>query len=213
MARASQLDCLPHPNTCLPHPNTCMACVLFLAAVSAQDRRTVSCEIDTLREEFGVVALNNFDQDERHCCGALRRFLKVAQSLSQPWKLEVCKLSGYHALLRIVEHLKPEPICTEYGKPWQGSRRFAAEIGVSCEETCAAHGELCLSASVASINRTGQLHEHECDIDRTLSVDSSLRMIKVSWPSRPTFLSLSLSQRPRFSIWHCLLRKEHSPAC
>ena len=74
-----------------------MVCALAcLLAVSAQERQTVSCEIETLQEEFGVVALGNLVEDEKHCCGALRRFLKVAQSLSQPWKLEVCNQSGYH---------------------------------------------------------------------------------------------------------------------
>ena len=90
-----------------------------------------ACDIDTLRDEFGVIRVTmkstkvcfslrpclisssllphslsslalilsrsrSFSlPGEQHavCCGSLRRFLKVAQSGTQPWKLEVKTLS------------------------------------------------------------------------------------------------------------------------
>ena len=62
--------------------------VLMLAAILADPQEQSSaCDIDTLREEFGTVTLDLAEDHE--CCGALRRFLKVAQSGSQPWKLVV----------------------------------------------------------------------------------------------------------------------------
>jgi hypothetical protein len=75
------------------------ACILLQAAVVADPlEQGFVCEIDTLREEFGTVTLELIEH-HRPCCGALRRFLKVAQSGSQPWKLEV-DTNGFARSLR-----------------------------------------------------------------------------------------------------------------
>ena len=57
----------------------------------------------------------------------------------------------------------------------KGTRIFPAKKGVSCEEICAAQGEV--SQIPAS---TGNAEDGcECDIDRKLSVAETLRLIQV----------------------------------
>ena len=51
-----------------------------------------ACEIETLLDEFGVIAVHMSVETHAVCCGSVRRFLKVAQSQTQPWKLEVSLL-------------------------------------------------------------------------------------------------------------------------
>eukprot|EP00277_Geminigera_cryophila_P039975 CAMPEP_0173111728 /NCGR_PEP_ID=MMETSP1102-20130122/45408_1 /TAXON_ID=49646 /ORGANISM="Geminigera sp., Strain Caron Lab Isolate" /LENGTH=76 /DNA_ID=CAMNT_0014012289 /DNA_START=34 /DNA_END=261 /DNA_ORIENTATION=- len=49
------------------------------AHAQSEDTTLLRCNIDTLRDEFGAVTVDmSLDSHER-CCGALRRFLKVAQ--------------------------------------------------------------------------------------------------------------------------------------
>ena len=67
--------------------------VLLLAAVLGTCNSVVpekrNCELDTLQDEFGTVLLPMVIEQHARCCGALRRFLKTAQSGPQPWKIEV----------------------------------------------------------------------------------------------------------------------------
>ena len=105
------------------------------------------CDIDMLREQFEAVTLF-MRVDLTHCCGSLRRFLKVAQMGAQPWKLE-------------------------------GTRRFPSTVGMGCTETCASMGEV----SVGTMPQAGASDDAnpgtcECDIDRSLSVASALRVLQ-----------------------------------
>ena len=59
---------------------------------AAGEPSDAACEIDTLLDEFGVIAVHMSVERHAVCCGSVRRFLKVAQSQTQPWKLEVSLL-------------------------------------------------------------------------------------------------------------------------
>ena len=57
--------------------------------MAQSERGGAACEIDTLQDEFGVLAVRMSVGRHDVCCGSVRRFLKVARRQTQPWKLEV----------------------------------------------------------------------------------------------------------------------------
>jgi hypothetical protein len=68
------------------------ACSMAQSERAEPSAAAAACEIDTLLDEFGVIAVHMSVERHAVCCGSVRRFLKVAQSQTQPWKLEVSLL-------------------------------------------------------------------------------------------------------------------------